>query len=105
MYVRHRLRFVWLVSGRGQNQTGSYETLDTRNHGPDLGLRPAFSVLAIRFTAKVVGSTEGGQVTKQLKHIRAHLEIELKRLTEELELKEIPSAAGGHEGRTSDCRD
>jgi DnaK suppressor protein len=38
-------------------------------------------------------------VTKQFKHIRAHLEIERKRLTEELELKVIPSAAEGHETR------
>jgi DnaK suppressor protein len=37
-------------------------------------------------------------VIKQFKHIWAHLEIERKRLTEELELKVIPSAAESHEG-------
>lgn len=38
-------------------------------------------------------------MTKQFKHIRTHLEMERKRLTEELELKVIPSAAEGHETR------
>ena len=38
-------------------------------------------------------------MTKQFKHIRALLEIERKRLTEELELKVIPSAAEGHATR------
>ena len=36
-------------------------------------------------------------MTKQFKHIQAHLEIERKRLTEELELKVTPNAEG-HEG-------
>ena len=44
-------------------------------------------------------------MTKQFKHIRAHLEIERKRLTEELELKVIPSAAEGHEGSPFGKRD
>ena len=37
-------------------------------------------------------------MTKQFKHIQAHLEIERKRLTDELELKVMPSVAEGHEG-------
>jgi len=37
-------------------------------------------------------------VTKQFKHIRAHLMIERKRLTEELKLHENSSAFEGHEG-------
>jgi RNA polymerase-binding protein DksA len=37
-------------------------------------------------------------MTKQFKHIRVHLEIERKRLTEELELKVIPSASESHDG-------
>jgi len=41
-------------------------------------------------------------VTKQFKHIRAHLEIEHKRLTEDLELK---NAAEGHEGSPFGKRD
>ena len=44
-------------------------------------------------------------MTKQFKHIRALLEIERKRLTEELELKEIPSAAEAHEGSVFGKRD
>jgi RNA polymerase-binding transcription factor DksA len=37
-------------------------------------------------------------VANQLKHIQAHLKSERKRLTEELKLKVIPSAAESHEG-------
>ena len=37
-------------------------------------------------------------MTKQFKHIRASLEIERKHLSEELELKVMPSAGEGHEG-------
>ncbi len=37
-------------------------------------------------------------MANQLKHIQAHLKSERKRLTEELKLKVIPSAAERHEG-------
>ncbi len=37
-------------------------------------------------------------MANQLKHIQAHLKSERKRLTEELKLKVIPSAAEKHEG-------
>ena len=44
-------------------------------------------------------------MTSRFKYVRAHLEIERKRLTEELELKVIPSAAEEHEGSSFGKRD
>lgn len=50
-------------------------------------------------------SMEGETMTKQFKHIQSILEIESKRLNEELELEVIPSTGDGYQGNALGKKD